>query len=215
MHCDKVKSLLGWFYDDELDASERRLVAQHLEHCPGCAAALAALGELDRVSRQLTTPEPPSGQWDRIARRLQPPGMSKAVSDRIAGRRRFLFVGGALAASVAGALVTLRTVLPRNRVNDNGMQVSPIQPGNGDPVVVNLALLSPDDRRLAESQRICAADQCNARLGSGGCPIKVVLDNEPVFLCCKECEQWARAHPAQAVAKVHTLDHRQDEPKDR
>jgi hypothetical protein len=32
------------------------------------------------------------------------------------------------------------------------------------------------------------------------------LQDQPIFLCCEECAQWARAHPAEALAKLHTLE---------
>jgi hypothetical protein len=210
MHCEKAKSLLGWFYDDELDAPERELVAEHVERCPKCARELAGLRELDRISRQLVAPEPPASSWEQIAKRLPVAGAKAPAPNRLIGRRRFLLAAGVLAASVAGGTITYRLLRSQNARPGNGVRV--ILPQQ-DPVLANLALLSPEDRHLAESQAVCAAGDCNARLGAGGQPIKVVLQQQPVFLCCKECEQWARAHPAEAVAKVHTLEHRHDEPK--
>ena len=56
----------------------------------------------------------------------------------------------------------------------------------------DLAKLSPKDRRLAETQRFCAV-QGNNRLGSMGVPDKVMVQGEPVFLCCEACREEALA----------------------
>lgn len=68
----------------------------------------------------------------------------------------------------------------------------------------NLAQLSPEDRKLAEAQRFCAVETKN-RLGSMGVPMKIMLQDEPVFLCCDGCEARARAHTDRTLAKVNQL----------
>jgi hypothetical protein len=213
MHCDKAKSLLGWYYDDELDAADHKLVAEHLAHCSACAGELAALVQLDRVSRQLVAPEPPPGVWERIASRLIAHESGQPAREQVLRRRHFLLAAGVLAASVVAGTLTYQL-----RRGDPGTPDS-ISPPNhsdqADPVAVNLALLGPDDQRLAQSQRTCAGRGCDALLGSCGCPVKLVVQNQPVFLCGKECEQWARAHPAEALAKLHTLESGHEGPKKR
>jgi hypothetical protein len=71
-------------------------------------------------------------------------------------------------------------------------------------IQANLAKLSPEDRKLAEAQRFCAVENEN-RLGSMGVPMKIMLQDEPVFLCCDSCETRARAHADRTVAKVRDL----------
>ena len=67
-----------------------------------------------------------------------------------------------------------------------------------------LAKLSPEDRQLAESQKFCA--QANkSRLGSMGPPVKIEIDGQPVFLCCKGCEDEAKKNGPETLAKVETL----------
>jgi anti-sigma factor RsiW len=207
MNCDRAKSLLNWFYDAELNAADRKLVAEHLENCPSCAAELAALAELDRTSRQLVTAEPPEGLWDLIASRLPAHRVGEAARMRMVSRRRFLLAAGALAASVLGGILVFRTGGQKKPDNEGGgvpvVEVPPDDAHQKDAVARNLALLSPEDRRLVEVQRVCT---CGAPLGATGQPLKVVLLNEPVFLCCEECEQWAKAHPKETVAKLHELE---------
>ena len=71
-------------------------------------------------------------------------------------------------------------------------------------VAAALAKLSAEDRKLAESQRFCAVENDNL-LGSMGKPVKLVIDGQPVFLCCAGCEDGAKANPKQTLAKVKAL----------
>src|SRR5262245_16732464 len=47
----------------------------------------------------------------------------------------------------------------------------------------NLAKLNPEDHKLAEEQGFCAVQYKNP-LGSMGVPVKVLVKDQPVFLCC-------------------------------
>jgi hypothetical protein len=67
-----------------------------------------------------------------------------------------------------------------------------------------LAKLSPEDRKLAEAQKWCAVETEN-RLGEMGTPIKVMVNDQPVFLCCKGCQKTALEDPDRTLAKVEEL----------
>ena len=71
-------------------------------------------------------------------------------------------------------------------------------------VRANLAKLSPEDRGFAEAQGNCPIQQDN-RLGSMGTPVKVMIKGQPVFLCCKGCEDEALEHPDQTLAKAEKV----------
>jgi len=71
-------------------------------------------------------------------------------------------------------------------------------------IKANLAKLSPEDRQAAEDQKYCAVQEDN-RLGSMGAPIKVMINDKPVFLCCKSCVDDAKSHPDETLAKVKEL----------
>jgi Cu(I)/Ag(I) efflux system membrane fusion protein len=71
-------------------------------------------------------------------------------------------------------------------------------------IAADIAKLPAADRPLAISQKFCAV-LTESRLGSMGPPVKVVLNGEPVFLCCKGCEQSAKANPKATVARVKQL----------
>jgi Cu(I)/Ag(I) efflux system membrane fusion protein len=70
-------------------------------------------------------------------------------------------------------------------------------------VKAGLAKLSAEDRKLAEAQRLCPV--LKSRLGSMGRPIKLLLNGQPVFLCCKGCEAEARANPEKTLNTVREL----------
>jgi hypothetical protein len=67
-----------------------------------------------------------------------------------------------------------------------------------------LAQLDPPDRKLAEQQNYCAV-MSDSRLGSMGAPFKVLVKDEPVFLCCKGCQKKALANPDKSLAKAREL----------
>jgi hypothetical protein len=70
-----------------------------------------------------------------------------------------------------------------------------------------LAKLSPGDQNLARAQVFCAIDQ-DSRLGSMGPIQKIMVKNQPVFLCCKGCEAETKAHPDETLVKVQNLKDR-------
>jgi membrane fusion protein, copper/silver efflux system len=73
-----------------------------------------------------------------------------------------------------------------------------------DEIAAALAKLSPSDRQLAIAQRFCVVLDDN-RLGSMGPPIKVVIDGQPVFLCCAGCKKKALAEPRATLEKAMKL----------
>lgn len=64
--------------------------------------------------------------------------------------------------------------------------------------------LDPEDRKLAEEQKYCAV-QTEKRLGVMGKPIKVMVKDQPVFLCCKGCTKTAQEDPEKTLATVKQL----------
>jgi Cu(I)/Ag(I) efflux system membrane fusion protein len=69
--------------------------------------------------------------------------------------------------------------------------------------LANIAKLPPEDQELARAQRLCPVT--DEPLGSMGVPVKVVVEGEPVFLCCKGCERDVRENPTEILAKVRKL----------
>ncbi len=73
-----------------------------------------------------------------------------------------------------------------------------------DDIADERAKLNPDDRALVEAQEWCVV-MTDERLGSMGPPIKVMIKDQPVFLCCKGCKKKAEADPEKALAKLEEL----------
>jgi hypothetical protein len=64
--------------------------------------------------------------------------------------------------------------------------------------------LSPEDRKLAEAQKYCVVEEEN-RLGSMKTPVKVMVKDQPVFLCCEGCKKEALKDPDKTLARVKEL----------
>jgi Cu(I)/Ag(I) efflux system membrane fusion protein len=77
---------------------------------------------------------------------------------------------------------------------------APPAPGTSAKVKANLDKLDPDDRKLAEAQRLCPVT--GEPLGSMGKPVKLAVKGETVFVCCKGCPDDALADPDKTLAKV-------------
>jgi Cu(I)/Ag(I) efflux system membrane fusion protein len=86
-----------------------------------------------------------------------------------------------------------------------GSTVRPSTPEDTDAKITQaLARLSEADRKLAERQQFCPVMTDN-RLGSMGVPVKVVIDGEPVFLCCDGCRTAAQEKARETLEKVKEL----------
>jgi uncharacterized protein (TIGR03000 family) len=73
--------------------------------------------------------------------------------------------------------------------------------GDDATVEKNLAKLSPEDRKLAEAQKLCAVQE-QVRLGAVGTPVKVMIKGQPVFLCCEACLTRAQNNPEKTLEQV-------------
>lgn len=67
-----------------------------------------------------------------------------------------------------------------------------------------LAKLPVEERMAIEAQKYCAVMDKNL-LGSMGAPVKLEIDGEPVYLCCKGCTGRAQANTTATLAKVEEL----------
>ena len=80
--------------------------------------------------------------------------------------------------------------------------VRPTTPEDTDAKINQaLARLPEADRKIAEKQKFCPIIT-DSRLGSMGVPIKLMIDNQPVFLCCEGCQKEALENPQETLAKV-------------
>ncbi len=68
-------------------------------------------------------------------------------------------------------------------------------------IAANLAKLDAQDRKLAELQSVCPIT--GDPLGSLGVPVTITLKGQPVFLCCEDCIEKAKAAPDRTLAKIN------------
>lgn len=67
MTCSEVQPHLSAQHDDELDASLRQAVADHVTQCPACLAYLQELSQLSGLLQRGRNCNIPGGMWERIA----------------------------------------------------------------------------------------------------------------------------------------------------
>lgn len=94
--------------------------------------------------------------------------------------------------------------MPGMATSPSDKTMSPADKKQEAAIQANLAKLKPEDRKLAEAQKFCAVLTKN-RLGTMGTPIKVMIKDQPVFLCCNMCVAKAQANPDKTLASVADL----------
>lgn len=72
-----------------------------------------------------------------------------------------------------------------------------------DEVADTRSKLSAEDRAIVDAQDLCPIS--GEKLGSMGTPVKVMLKDKPVFLCCASCEKKANSEPDKTLAKAEEL----------
>jgi Cu(I)/Ag(I) efflux system membrane fusion protein len=169
-------------------------------------AELAKLGAADRklAEAQRFCPVRPKNRLG---------SMGPPFKTTITGQTVFLCCGGCEDKAKADTKKTLAAVeeLRKAKATPPAPPTPPgPSPNDGEEAKVraNLAQLSREDRAVAEAQKYCP--QTDTRLGDPdmGVPVKVIVDGQPVFLCCKGCRNGALADPKRTLAKVEELKKR-------
>ncbi len=106
----------------------------------------------------------------------------------------------ALTTVLVGCRDAMKPVAPVTTTAPVKTATVPVQ----DDVADERAKLSPDDRTLVDAQEWCVV-MTDERLGSMGAPIKVMLKEQPVFVCCKGCKKKAEADPDKTLATLEEL----------
>ena len=87
------------------------------------------------------------------------------------------------------------------KADDKPLVVSPEKEAE---IATEINKLPEDDRREALAQKFCAVEGKN-RLGSMDAPFKLIIEGQPVFLCCEGCKEKALEDPKATLAKVVEL----------
>lgn len=114
-------------------------------------------------------------------------------------RARVLVLGFAVVAFGCGEKASTPTTSPAP-----GGAPTPGDTGHSAEVQKERGKLSPEDRALVDAQEWCVISQ-EERLGSMGAPIKLMIKDQPVFICCKGCKKKAESDPDKTLATVAEL----------
>jgi hypothetical protein len=116
--------------------------------------------------------------------------------------RKFICFGFAvLLSAMCGSDLAQSPAMKNMAMSQGSDEPSKEQAAN---IAANLAKLSSEDREIAEAQGYCPI-QVKNRLGVMGTPVKVMINNQPVFLCCNGCRAKALANPDKTLAMVASL----------
>jgi Cu(I)/Ag(I) efflux system membrane fusion protein len=108
-----------------------------------------------------------------------------------------IYFGGS-SGSKSAAASTVRPSTPAEAAPTNSSAAKE------EEIAAELAKLSPEDQELAKAQRFCPIQPDN-RIGAMGPPVKVMVDGQPVFLCCEGCKEEALGNPKSTLERVEKL----------
>jgi membrane fusion protein, copper/silver efflux system len=131
---------------------------------------------------------------------------SRALSDKAATLARVTSLRNAAPARDAAA-TTLAGDANDASAGPKGQRQSGTENGGSgeeQDIAAALASLSTEDRLAVETQKFCPVLR-DSRLGSMGAPIKLMVDGQPVFVCCDGCTKRALAQPTKTLAIVNEL----------
>ena len=107
--------------------------------------------------------------------------------------RRWPLFAIAVAASISGCSKAPEPVASQS--------TSPSAPAHShDATSPSAPALSAEDQALADKQKVCAVG--DGSLGSMGTPVKVMIDDRAVFLCCEHCREALEKDPQKYLAKL-------------
>src|SRR5262249_19500358 len=127
------------------------------------------------------------------------------------GRRRVMVFCARLTGALLGVLTLIpcpagvRSCFPQPALcaaplaADTNEAAQAADPDEEAEIQANLAKLPQKDRKLAEEQKFCAVAD-DSRLGAMGVPVKILIKNQPVFLCCKACTKQAEKDADKTLA---------------
>ena len=137
-------------------------------------------------------------------------GMGTPVKLTVDGQPVFVCCSGCTKKALANPKATLAAVellkADKPAVDEAQDSATKSSPSNVEDPDISAALeeLSPADRDLARAQRFCPVLD-ESRLGSMGPPVKVMIEGQPVFLCCVGCQEKALKNPQATLARVGEL----------
>lgn len=164
------------------DHEKEKAGHSHAAHKPDEAKIKAAMAKLSDADRTAAAAQRYCPMMDTV--RLG--AMGTPIKVMLDGKPVFLCCAGCKDDAVEGGKETLAKAEKLKRAT------------------AAVAKLPAADQPLAEAQLFCPIEE-GSRLGSMGTPVKVMLEGKPAFLCCKGCEDAARADVKATLAKVDEI----------
>ncbi len=184
----------------------------------GVVLAVPESAVIDTGSQQIVYREAAHAQYEGVKvelgpRMVGPEGVSffpifrgLQQGDKIVTAGSFLVDAETRLNPAAGSIYFGGTGSNSAKVPSGSSTVKPSTPDDEEATIkANLAKLPTEaDQRAALSQEFCPILD-DSKLGSMGVPLKLMLDGQPVFVCCKGCIKDAQAKPKETLAKVEKL----------
>ena len=161
------------------------------------AAALAKLSPTDRLLAE-------AQKYCPVLPKNRLGSMGTPVKLILAGEPVFLCCAGCEKSAKAKPQVMLEKVAALKK--QTAAESQPKRELEEPDAEIRAALnqLSTEDRQLAIAQRYCPVVEDN-RLGSMDAPVKVMIEGQPVFLCCEGCLEDALKNPKETLKTVKRL----------
>lgn len=195
-----------------------RMAVQHALGSQGLVLAVPERAVIDTGNRKLVYREAGPNVYEGVEVRLGPRMgdfysviQGVTAGEKVATAGSFLIDAETRLTSGAGSTYFGASGGPQGERHSATTARTSATTNEDATVSASLAKLSAADRRLAEAQGFCVVQEAN-RLGSMGIPAKIMIKGQPVFLCCSGCEEEARAHPDQTLARVAKLKARKKTP---
>ena len=139
------------------------------------------------------------------------PGLMKAMEMNFSVEDARLLDGLAAGDTVAGKLKAgagkyMLTEL--NKVRETKAEVPAEAPATIDEAAVikaNLAKFGPEDAKLAAAQRLCPVSEDPLGSSKMGVPVKLMINDQPIFICCKGCKGEVEKKQDEMLKKVAEL----------
>jgi hypothetical protein len=130
--------------------------------------------------------------------------MGTPIKLMLDGQPVFLCCAGCVKQAKANPAETLKKVAAFKEQSSATTESTNVDQEPDPEIRAALNKLNLTDRKLAVAQRFCPIID-DSRLGSMGVPMKVMIDGQPIFLCCEGCEDEARKKPQETLVKVRHL----------
>jgi Cu(I)/Ag(I) efflux system membrane fusion protein len=160
----------------------------------------AAFAKLSDTDRQLAEAQ----EYCPIISDSRLGSMGAPIKLTINGKAIFVCCPGCVKSAQANPEKTLHKVEELKKQSAAKRVTTPISSEPDPDIRMALNQLSDIDQQLAIAQRFCPVKK-GSRLGSMGVPVKVMIDGQPVFLCCEFCREEAFKDPQEILNRVKQL----------